>query len=467
MREDTVLGTRIVEVHNGSSLFTGDAGKGASNLRQFIIENDLLEAIVAMPEKDFYNTGIGTFIWVITNRKEERRRGFVQLIDATEIKTPLRKNLGEKNCETTEEDRAQILQLLMDFKETPQSKIFPNNEFGYWSVNVYQPQRDEQGDIVRDKKGKPVIDKKSKDTEIIPFRYEGGIEGFFQNEILPYTPDAILDEKSIETGYELSFTKYFYKPKQLRTIEEISGDIRVIEERTDGLLDEIIQIKKTIAYALTKGLNPDVKMKDSKTPFFGMIPEHWEERKMKYCFSERSEKNHPKEPILCATQSQGVIPQSMYQNRVVVVNKGFEGLKFVKVGDFVISLRSFEGGIEYAYYQGIISAAYTILTPLNTDNADYFKLLFKCYPFIQVLQTCVTGIREGQNINYQMLGRKFIPIPPIDEQRAIVAYIDEKCQKIDTLMTELQAEIDYMKEYKQRLIADCVTGQVNVQNETI
>ena len=240
MREDTVLGTRIVEVHNGSSLFTGDAGKGASNLRQFIIENDLLEAIVAMPEKDFYNTGIGTFIWVITNRKEERRRGFVQLIDATEIKTPLRKNLGEKNCETTEEDRAQILQLLMDFKETPQSKIFPNNEFGYWSVNVYQPQRDEQGNIVRDKKGKPVIDKKSKDTEIIPFRYEGGIEGFFQNEILPYTPDAILDEKSIETGYELSFTKYFYKPKQLRTIEEISGDIRAIEERTDGLLDEIL-----------------------------------------------------------------------------------------------------------------------------------------------------------------------------------------------------------------------------------
>ena len=240
MRDDTPLGTRIVEVHNGSSLFTGDAGKGASNLRQYIIENDLLEAIVAMPEKDFYNTGIGTFIWVITNRKEERRRGYVQLIDASEIKTPLRKNLGEKNCETAEEDRRTIMKLLMDFKETPQSKIFPNNEFGYWSVNVYQPQRDEQGNIIHDKKGKPVIDKKSKDTEIIPFRYEGGIDGFFQNEILPYSPDAILDEKSIVEGYELSFTKYFYKPKQLRTIEEICGDILAIEARTDGLLDEIL-----------------------------------------------------------------------------------------------------------------------------------------------------------------------------------------------------------------------------------
>lgn len=239
MRDDTALGTRIVEVHNGSSLFTGDAGSGASNLRQYIIENDLLEAIVAMPEKDFYNAGIGTFIWVVTNRKEERRKGYVQLIDATEIKSPLRKNLGEKNCETTEADRAKILQLLMDFKETPQSKIFPNEEFGYWSVKVYQPQRDEQGNIIR-KKGAPVIDKKSKDTEIIPFRYEGGIEGFFENEIKPYSPDAIIDMKSVETGYELSFTKYFYKPKQLRTIKEISGDIRAIEERTDGLLNEIL-----------------------------------------------------------------------------------------------------------------------------------------------------------------------------------------------------------------------------------
>ena len=314
MRSDTPLGTRIVEVHNGSSLFTGDAGSGASNLRQYIIENDLLEAIVAMPEKDFYNTGIGTFVWVVTNRKEERRRGFVQLIDATEIKTPLRKNLGEKNCESSEEDRKKILQLLMDFKETPQSKIFPNDEFGYWSVKVCRPLRlmakitndriakcihdskykDFQGwlsclyesmgdvefedynyfidevkdltkaheykwkkanadallkyftekspeaEIVTDAGGNPMPDKSLEDSEIIPFRYEGGIDGFFENEILPYAPDAWIDKESILTGYELSFTKYFYKPKQLRSIAEISKDIRDIEERTDGLLNEIL-----------------------------------------------------------------------------------------------------------------------------------------------------------------------------------------------------------------------------------
>lgn len=254
--------------------------------------------------------------------------------------------------------------------------------------------------------------------------------------------------------------------EQERIVKFLEGKVLKIDEYIADKEREIQLLKELkeaeIAKAVTQGLNPNVKMKDSKTSFFGLIPEHWSERKIKYCFCERSEKNHPNEPVLCATQSQGVIPQSMYQNRVVVVNKGFEGLKFVKVGDFVISLRSFEGGIEYAYYQGIISAAYTILTPIEKSNADYFKLLFKCYPFIQVLQNCVTGIREGQNINYQMLGRKYIPLPPLDEQRAIVAHIETKCAKVDSLVTELEAEIEHLKEYKQRLIADCVTGQIKV-----
>jgi type I restriction enzyme S subunit len=260
-------------------------------------------------------------------------------------------------------------------------------------------------------------------------------------------------------------------PEQERIVRYLESKTSKIDayiaekEKEVQLLNELKESE--IAKVVTQGLNPNVKMKECKTSLLGLIPEHWEERKIKYCFIERSEKNHPDEPVLCATQSQGVIPQSMYQNRVVIVNKGFEGLKFVKVGDFVISLRSFEGGIEYAYYQGIISAAYTVLTPNDTERADYYKLLFKCFPFVQVLQTCVTGIREGQNINYSMLGRKYIPLPPKAEQDAIVAYITEKCSKITSLISELQSEIDYLKEYKQRLIADCVTGQVNVQNETI
>lgn len=236
--KDTPLGTRIVEVHNGSSLFTGNAGGGESNLRRYIIENDLLEAIIAMPEKDFYNTGISTYVWVVTNRKEERRRGYVQLIDASNISTPLRKNLGEKNCETTEEDRRRILQLLMDFKETPESKIFRNEEFGYWQVPVLRPKRDKEGNFVM-KKGKVVMAKNRNEVEQIPLLYPGGIAAFYENEVKPYDAEVEFGEPVI--GYELSFTKYFYKPVQLRSLDEIMGDINVLESETKGLWDEIMK----------------------------------------------------------------------------------------------------------------------------------------------------------------------------------------------------------------------------------
>ncbi len=240
MKDTTELGTRIVEVHNGSSLFTGNAGGGESNLRRYIIENDLLEAIIAVPEKMFYNTGIGTFIWIVTNRKESRRKGKIQLIDATGLKSPLRKNLGEKNCEFTPEINEQILRAYMDFEETPISKIFDNSEFGYWEITVDRPKRDEQGVIVKNKRGKIEIDKTLRDKEQVPLTYEGGIGAFVRNEILPYTPDAIVNTDDYVIGYELSFTKYFYKPKQLRTLDEIRADIRAIEESTKGLLDNIL-----------------------------------------------------------------------------------------------------------------------------------------------------------------------------------------------------------------------------------
>lgn len=240
MKDTTELGTRIVEVHNGSSLFTGNAGGGESNLRRYIIENDLLEAIIAVPEKMFYNTGIGTFIWIVTNRKESRRKGKIQLIDATGLKSPLRKNLGEKNCEFTPEINEQILRAYMDFEETPISKIFDNSEFGYWEITVDRPKRDEQGVIVKNKRGKIEIDKTLRDKEQVPLTYEGGIEAFVRNEILPYTPDAIVNTDDYVIGYELSFTKYFYKPKQLRTLDEIRTDIRAIEESTKGLLNQIL-----------------------------------------------------------------------------------------------------------------------------------------------------------------------------------------------------------------------------------
>lgn len=240
MKQDTLLGSRIAEVHNGSSLFTGDAGSGESNARRFMIENDLVEAIIALPEKMFYNTGIGTYIWVLSNRKEERRKGKIQLIDATGIKTPLRKNMGEKNCEFSPEQREEIVRIFMAFEESEISKIFPNSEFGYWKVSVQQPLLDEQGNPVRDRKGRIQPDKSKNDTEIIPFNYEGGIEGFMDAEVRPYAPGAFVDPKGTKIGYELSFTKYFYKPVQLRSMEEIVADLKALEQETDGMLADIL-----------------------------------------------------------------------------------------------------------------------------------------------------------------------------------------------------------------------------------
>jgi len=409
MKHDTPLGSRIAEVHNGSSLFTGDAGQGESNIRRWIIENDWLESIVALPLNLFYNTGIATYIWVLTNRKPEHRRGKVQLIDATHWFRPLRKNMGKKNCELAAEDIQRICDTFLAFQESDQSKIFLNAAFGYWKVKVERPLRlhsqlsrkaietlrfasgdeeirtslyDELGDVIfenpvsvrkeleklvgdwgkgdtdeeddegeggnarkalpdgKKKKllseatwrrdamlveiatklseslgdglfddynvflekvdaalknlslklgatdlklilnavswrvedaprvikkvhkpgkmrsdpirgmfetklgGKTCVveyepDSELRDYEQIPLLEEGGIEAFIRREVLPYTPDAWIVEDDTKIGYEISFTRHFYKPPQLRTLAQISADILALERETEGLLSEI------------------------------------------------------------------------------------------------------------------------------------------------------------------------------------------------------------------------------------
>ena len=238
MKKETELGSRIAEVHNGSSLFTGDAGQGESNIRRYLLENDYVEAIIALPENMFYNTGIGTFIWVLANKKEERRKGKVQLINATAMKVPLRKNMGKKNCELTQDIRNEILRIFMDMEESEVSKIFNNEEFGYWEITLNHPKLDENGVQEVDKKGKPVFEK---DTEIIPFTYNGGIENYLKNEVYTYSPNALYDEKKTKIGYEISFTKYFYKPVELRPLKDIVNELHALEQETEGLLNDIVK----------------------------------------------------------------------------------------------------------------------------------------------------------------------------------------------------------------------------------
>jgi type I restriction enzyme M protein len=415
MNHKTPLGSRIAEVHNGSSLFTGDAGQGESNIRRWIIENDWLEAIVALPLNLFYNTGIATYIWVLSNRKPRHRMGKVQLIDATQWFKPLRKNLGKKNCELSQDDIRRICDAFLAFEETEQSKIFPNEHFGYWKVTVERPLRlhsrlslqsieslrfasgdeairtqiyEEFGDaLVKDSSGvrarlekrlaewgnggeeddtdedtdprahlpeakrrkllnphtwerdarlvetamalrqelgdklfedhnvfrtavhgafekfgiivlasdlkiilravswrvetaPPVIAKVHKktkatpdplhgryeakvdgktcvveyepdtdlrDTEQVPLLEPGGIEAFIRREVLPYTPDAWVKEEATKIGYEISFTRHFYKPQPLRTLEEIQADILAVEKEAEGLLDGLLKKKQVRA----------------------------------------------------------------------------------------------------------------------------------------------------------------------------------------------------------------------------
>jgi type I restriction enzyme M protein len=342
MKRDTKLGSRIAEVHNGSSLFTGDAGQGESNIRRWIIENDWLEAIVALPLNMFYNTGIATYIWLLSNRKLEHRKGKVQLIDATQWYKPLRKNQGKKNCELSEEDIQKICETVLTFEESEQSKIFSNAAFGYWKVIVERPLRlavnfddetlaifhnacNEAGEETltpliekalvkmepashnnfntfissvktlakengikltskrlkliqnnltqKDETAMPVIkkvhktgkteadplrglfeatvdrklciveyesDSELRDTEQVPLLEEGGIEAFIRREVLPHVPDAWIDESGIKVGYEISFTRYFYKPQPMRSLEAIRADILALEKETEGSLEEII-----------------------------------------------------------------------------------------------------------------------------------------------------------------------------------------------------------------------------------
>lgn len=298
MKKDTLLGSRIAEVHNGSSIFTGDAGSGESNARRFLIENDLVEAIIALPENMFYNTGIGTYIWILANKKEDRRKGKIQLIDATAMKSPLRRNMGKKNCEFTPDIRKEIIRIFLNMEESDISKVFSNEEFAYWSITVERPLRlrvfpqrmipeitfkkkEELASVraaitavpasvplddwvafakatklktatlkkirpfitEKDQTAQPIqgeADSELRDTETVPFLYEGGIDAFMKNEVLTYAPDAWVDTKKTIIGYEISFSKFFYRPAPMRDMITIINGLQDLEKASDGMLAEIM-----------------------------------------------------------------------------------------------------------------------------------------------------------------------------------------------------------------------------------
>lgn len=232
-------GSRLAIVFNGSPLFSGSPSskKNESSIRQWIIENDLLEAVIALPNQLFYNTGISTYVWLLSNHKSKHRKGKVQLINAIEFYKKMSKSLGDKRNELSDEHISTITQLFGEFSDGEYCKIFDNEDFGYAKVTVERPLT-KDGKVIKDKKGNPKPDSSLRDTENIPLKED--IETYMKREVLPHVPDAWVDENKTKIGYEINFTKYFYEYKPLRSLEEIRADILNLEKETDGLIKEII-----------------------------------------------------------------------------------------------------------------------------------------------------------------------------------------------------------------------------------
>ena len=256
MKQNGKNGSRIAIVFNGSPLFSGGAGSGPSEIRKWIIENDMLEAIIALPDQLFYNTGISTYIWIVTNRKEPKRKGKVQLINATgsdwelgdkdnPFYVKMMRSLGNKRKEIGDgkngkPDQIKYITEIYDaFEEGLYCKIFDNEDFGYTRITVERPKRNEKGEIQYNKKGNPIPDPELRDYENIPLKEN--VEEYFKREVLPHLPDAWIDHSKTKIGYEINFTKYFYKYKPLRSLEEIRRDILELENETRESLNEIMK----------------------------------------------------------------------------------------------------------------------------------------------------------------------------------------------------------------------------------
>lgn len=230
-------GSKIAIVHNGSALFKGDAGSGESEIRRYVIENDLLDCIIQLPNDMFYNTGIATYIWILSNKKPGHRVGKVQLINASEFYNKMRKNLGSKRNELSKEHIDNITKIYGDFVENEYSKIFENEYFGYRKVTVLQPELNDDGTPKKNKKGEYIPNKELTDTENISLQET--IEEYMNREVIPFAKYAYIDESKTKIGYEISFTKYFYKYQEPRKTEDIMNEILELDRKLDGVLKEL------------------------------------------------------------------------------------------------------------------------------------------------------------------------------------------------------------------------------------
>ena len=561
---------RAAIIENGSPLFSGGTASGESQIRSWMLENDLIEVIIALPTDLFYNTGIATYIWVLSKNKRPERKGKIQLIDASSFFKKLRKALGDKKNEISPEDRTAITKLYADFTENEYCKIYSNEEFIYREYVVMQPLQlsyaitaerietmlskgalsclydqakvdelenaeeltgkelkkleayqnnqpvyeailaalkdavseevylspaafmpvlthvlanvttdkkllekiadglsmmDKAAEIQRDRKGNMLFDKETKDTEIV--KWDENIEDYMAREVLPHIPDAVaffeenLGAKKpvVKTGAEIPFTRYFYKYHQPVPSEELKAKFmeleRSVSERVARLFDE----------AVTKGLEPDVEMKDSGIQWIGSMPAHWNCIRGKYVLKYIQKPVREDDGVItCFRDGEVTLRSNRREDGFTMADKeiGYQG---IDVGDLVVhGMDGFAGAIGISDSRGKASP---VLNVLDTEQSKRYIMYFlRSMAYSDVFLALATGIRvRSCDLRWNKLSELFYPVPPLEEQEAIVDYIDSVLRRTDEVITAKREQLSTLEAYKKSLIYEYVTGKKEVPHE--
>lgn len=443
--------SRMAVVTNGSPLFSGGAGSGESYIRKWIIESDLLECIVALPKDLFYNTGINTYIWFLTNNKSAERRGKVQLIDATSFCTSAAKSLGNKRNDIRQQDIDEVLKIYLAFEEGEHCKIYPNQFFGNYQLVVEQPLRDENGNVVM-KAGKKVADTSKRDTESVPLDIQN-VHEYFKTEVLPHIdPESWLELSKTRVNYEINFTRYFYQYEQPESSAAIAERIKVSEEKALSLFHSLISEFGAKDY--------DVPMKNSTIDWVANIPESWDVMRFKHFMELITEPAKDGRKIGLENIESGT-------SKYIETESEFEGSGIAfKKNDIVYGkLRPYLRKVWQADFNGNAVGDFFVFRNKKNSIAKYLKYLLLSEGFTSI----ATGSTEGAKmprVSSQFILSLETALPPIKEQEQIASYLDSQTSKIDTLISELKSQIEDLKSYKQSLITEAVTGQVDVRDWT-
>jgi type I restriction enzyme M protein len=446
MKDSAEGGGRVAIIQDGSPLYTGDAESGPSNIRKYIIENDLLEAIIALPTSLFYNTALGTFIWVLSNRKSSRRKGKVQLIDARDLFVRRDRPLGDKKNDITDLQINEITRLYGDFSESSISKVCNNPDFGYYKVVMEHPMFDDDGNPILSK-GKPVPDVSLRDTENIAITED--IQEYFNREILPYSPHAWLDKNKTKTGYEIPFTRIFYRFVPPAPSNEILQRLRELELQRESMMQKII------AKGKEKNIQDTI---ESGTDWIGRIPKDWKIEKIGQHFVNRSEKVSDRDYSPLSVTKNGIVPQL----DSAVKTSANDSRKLVKKGDFVINSRSDrKQSCGLSDMDGSVSLINIILTPGESRDIlpGYTKYLLKNYGFAEEFYRWGTGIASDLwSTKWDHMKKIPIPVPAIDTQQQIAERLNE-LEAVVSLENEIR---DTLLQYRESLIYEIATGKREV-----